>query len=87
MHGTLLALTLAVYLLTPSSFLARLWNLASGRTEAPASTNLHKEGPGLDPSGATVHASDAGPGLDPYGAKAESHASDAGPGLDPSGHS
>jgi hypothetical protein len=89
MHGTLLALTLAAYLLTPSSFLSRLWNLTSGRPEAPASKTLGKEGPRLDPSGVTVssHASEEGPGLDPDGAKARTHASDAGPGLDPSGHS
>jgi hypothetical protein len=89
MHGTLLALTLAAYLLTPSSFLARFWNLASGRPEAPTSKTLGKEGPGLDPYGAKVqsHASDAGPGLDPDGAKARTQATEGGPGLDPSGHS
>jgi hypothetical protein len=67
MRTSLLALILATYLLTPSSFLSRLWNLASGRAEAPASTHLYKEGPGLDPSGATARASDEGPGLDPNG--------------------
>jgi hypothetical protein len=67
MHGTLFALTLAAYLFAtdPSGVLARLW----GRAEAPASTTLEKEGPGLDPDGAKapVHASEAGPGLDPSG--------------------
>jgi hypothetical protein len=89
MHGTLLALTLAAYLLTPSSFLARFWNLASGRPEAPTSKTLGKEGPGLDPYGAKAQtrASDAGPGLDPSGTTARSQATDAGPGLDPYGHS
>ncbi len=69
MHGTLLALTLAAYLLAPSSFLARLWHLTSGPSKAPASTNLQKEGPGLDPSGLTVTkpTMEGGPGLDPNG--------------------
>lgn len=69
MHGTLLALTLVAYLLAPSSFLARLWHLASGPAKAPASTNLQKEGPGLDPSGitSTTPTTEGGPGLDPNG--------------------
>jgi hypothetical protein len=69
MHGTLLALTLAAYLLSPSSLLARLWDLASGPAKAPASTNLQKEGPGWDPSGLTVipPPGEGGPGLDPNG--------------------
>jgi hypothetical protein len=89
MRTPLLALILATYLLTPSSFLSRLWNLASGRAEAPASTHLYKEGPGLDPSGAKAltHASEEGPGLDPNGGRTRSQATEGGPGLDPSGHS
>jgi hypothetical protein len=69
MHGTLLALTLAAYLLSPSSFLARLRDLTSGPAKAPASTILEKAGPGLDPSGvtATAPSTEAGPGLDPNG--------------------
>ena len=69
MHATLLTLTLAAYLLAPSSLFARLWHLASGRAEAPASTALEKAGPGLDPNGvtATTPTTDAGPGLDPDG--------------------
>jgi hypothetical protein len=69
MHGTLLALTLAAYLLAPSSFLDRLWHLTSGPAKAPASTPLQKEGPGWDPSGFTVTAptTEAGPGWDPSG--------------------
>lgn len=69
MHGTLLALTLAAYLLAPSSFLDRLWHLTSGPAKAPASSNLQKEGPGLDPNGITVAAprAEEGPGLDPDG--------------------
>lgn len=69
MHGTFLALTLAAYLLAPSSLLARFWNFSSGPAKAPAATSLQKEGPGLDPSGvkATAHAIEAGPGLDPSG--------------------
>jgi hypothetical protein len=69
MHGTLLALTLAAYLLAPSSVLSRLWNLASGTGEASAPAIQEKEGPGLDPSGATTPApaTEAGPGLDPFG--------------------
>ena len=72
MHRTLFALTLVAYLLASSSFFARLRDLASTPREAQSSKSLEKEGPGLDPSGAT----------------ASSHASvEAGPGLDPSGHS
>jgi hypothetical protein len=69
MHGTLLALTLAAYLLAPSSFLNRLWHLTSGPAEAPASTHLQKAGPGLDPFGitATNPTTEGGPGLDPSG--------------------
>jgi len=69
MHGTLLALTLAAYLLAPSSFLARLWDLPSGPAKAPASPHLQKEGPGLDPSGITASTPtrEEGPGLDPDG--------------------
>jgi hypothetical protein len=69
MHGTLLALTLAAYLLAPSNPLARLWNLASGPAKAPASRSLQKEGPGLDPFGLTATApkTEEGPGLDPSG--------------------
>lgn len=67
MHGIFLALTLTAYLMTPASFLARLWNLPSGYAEAPASVTLDKEGPGLDPSGATTPTTEAGPGLDPFG--------------------
>jgi hypothetical protein len=67
MHGTLLALALAAYLLAPASFLARLWALPS--EYAAASPTLEKEGPGLDPSGATATAptTEEGPGLDPNG--------------------
>jgi hypothetical protein len=69
MHGILLALTLAAYLLAPSSRLARLWDLASGPAKAPASRALEKEGPGLDPFGltATPPPTKGGPGLDPDG--------------------
>ena len=70
MHGTLLALTLAAYLLAPASFLTRMWaGFPSEHPEAPASLTLDKEGPGLDPSGATPPArtTEAGPGLDPFG--------------------
>jgi hypothetical protein len=69
MHGILLALTLAAYLLAPSSPLARLWDLASGPAKAPASRALEKAGPGLDPFGvtATTPATEEGPGLDPSG--------------------
>jgi hypothetical protein len=69
MHGILLALTLAAYLLAPSSHLTRLWNLASGPAKAPASRALEKEGPGLDPFGlaANAPATEGGPGLDPNG--------------------
>jgi len=69
MHGTLLALTLAAYLLAPSSLLSRLWDLASGPAKAPASRALQKEGPGWDPSGLTAAAppAEGGPGLDPFG--------------------
>jgi hypothetical protein len=70
MHGTILALTLAAYLLTPSSLLSRLWNLAGGTGDALAPTAIQeKAGPGLDPSGVTVPAlaPEAGPGLDPFG--------------------
>jgi hypothetical protein len=69
MHGILLALLLAASLLSPSSPLARLWDLASGPAKAPASRALEKAGPGLDPSGLTVTASpiEGGPGLDPDG--------------------
>src|SRR5436305_1701136 len=59
MHGTLLALTLAAYLLAPSSLLSRLWHLASGPAKAPASSALQKEGPGWDPSGLTAAATPA----------------------------
>ena len=67
MHGILLALTLAAFLLAPGSFLARLWALPSGH--APASPTLEKEGPGLDPDGAPAPAptTEEGPGLDPFG--------------------
>ncbi len=65
MHGILLALTLAASLLAPTSFLARLWDFPSGHSAA--SPILDKEGPGLDPSGATTPTNDAGPGLDPSG--------------------
>lgn len=60
MHGILLALTLAAYLLAP---------FASGPAKAPASRALQKEGPGLDPSGltATAPTTEEGPGLDPNG--------------------
>jgi hypothetical protein len=66
MHGILLALTLAAYLLTPSSHLT--WDLA-GPAKAPASRALEKEGPGLDPFGLTANAptTEAGPGWDPDG--------------------
>jgi hypothetical protein len=69
MHRTLFALTLAAYLLAPSSLFVRFLDLGSGRTEAPASTSRAKEGPGLDPSGITATAppTDEGPGLDPDG--------------------
>jgi hypothetical protein len=69
MHGTILALILAAYLLAPSSLLSRIWNLAAGTAEAPAPTTGEKEGPGLDPDGVTVTApaTEAGPGLDPLG--------------------
>jgi hypothetical protein len=69
MHGTLLALTLAAYLLSPSSFLARLWDLASGPAKAPTPRALQKAGPGLDPFGitATAPTTEGGPGLDPNG--------------------
>lgn len=72
MHGFLLALTLAAYLLAPSSFLTRLWSLPSGRSEAPASKPILEKG---------------GPGLDPDGFTGQTTKTDAGPGLDPSGHS
>lgn len=85
MHGTLLAVTLAAYLLAPSSLFGRLWNLTFG--SAPTTTTLHKEGPGLDPYGvrATSPRTDEGPGLDPSGITATSPATEAGPGLDPYG--
>jgi hypothetical protein len=69
MHGILLALTLAAYLLAPSSVLDRLWHLTSGPAKAPASRDLEKAGPGLDPSGLTATAprTEEGPGLDPDG--------------------
>ena len=69
MHGIFLALTLAAYLLAPSSPLARLWDLASGPAKAPASRALEKAGPGLDPFGitATAPTTEAGPGWDPNG--------------------
>jgi hypothetical protein len=69
MHGTILALILASYLLAPSSLLSRLRNLASGTGEAPAPAIQVKEGPGLDPLGVkvTAPAPEAGPGLDPFG--------------------
>jgi len=69
MHGIFLALTLAAYLLAPSSPFVRLWDLASGPAKAPASRALQKEGPGLDPFGITATAPPAeeGPGLDPSG--------------------
>lgn len=69
MHSILLALTLTVYLLSPTKFIARLWALGCGPTKAPAATTFEKAGPGLDPFGATAKASltEAGPGLDPDG--------------------
>jgi hypothetical protein len=69
MHGILLALTLAAYLLAPSSPFVRLWDLASGPAKAPASRALEKAGPGLDPFGLTATAppAEGGPGLDPSG--------------------
>ena len=69
MHGILLALALAAYLLAPSSPFVRLWDLASGPAKAPASRALEKEGPGLDPSGVMAKAPsvEEGPGLDPDG--------------------
>jgi hypothetical protein len=87
MHATLLALTLAAYLLAPGSFLARLWTLSSGH--AAASPTLDKAGPGLDPDGAPAPAptTKEGPGLDPFGVTAPAPTTEAGPGLDPSGHS
>jgi hypothetical protein len=69
MHRTLFALALAANLLAPSGLLARLWDLLPGRAENPASAILEKEGPGLDPDGATapVPPAEEGPGWDPDG--------------------
>jgi hypothetical protein len=86
MHRTLFALTLAAYLLAPSSFFARLRNLVSGPVQAYSSRTLDKAGPGLDPSGSS-HATEEGPGLDPDGATARTPTTEEGPGLDPYGRS
>ena len=68
MPSTLLALTLAAFLMAPASFLVRIWDLPSGHPTASPSL-LDKEGGTCDPDGLTAASpgSDAGAGWDPSG--------------------